>query len=160
MQVAANGMRVSYEEHGSGPAVLVLHGSPIDWGLWKRHIQPPALGGYRIIVPEFRGCGESSAPAADCSDDVIGLLNRLGIGRAAVIGLSLCGPVLNTLLERYPHRLAAAVLLEPRIRMGGETESGSLMDLVSKRRVDGGLLDFLNGVKRLKPLCQSYRQVA
>jgi pimeloyl-ACP methyl ester carboxylesterase len=153
-------MTRAYEEHGAGPAVLLLHGISADSRLWKSHIQPLMLAGYRVIVPNLRGFGEGSTLAGDysidvLSDDVIRLLNYLGIGRAAIVGLSLGTHVLQTLLQRYPNRLAAAVN-----RTGVDTENECLMDLVSKRRVSGGLLDFLNGVKRFRPRCQLYRQVA
>lgn len=165
MQVAINGMTMNYEEHGSGPAVLLLQGFPADHRIWQSHIQPLMLAGYRVIVPELRGFGESSAPDADfsldaLSEEIVGLLNYLGIGRAALVGLSLGGPVLHTLLQRYPHRLAAAVFVEPRNRKGVDKESECLMDLVAKRRVTGSLLDFLNEVKRFRPRCHWYRQVA
>jgi len=160
MNVSINGMTMAYEEHGAGPAVLLLHGISADSRLWKSHIQPLMLAGYRVIVPNLRGFGEGSTLAGDysidvLSDDVIRLLNYLGIGRAAIVGLSLGTHVLQTLLQRYPNRLAAAVN-----RTGVDTENECLMDLVSKRRVSGGLLDFLNGVKRFRPRCQLYRQVA
>lgn len=165
MQVLIKGMTQAYEEHGAGPAVLLLHGLPADHRLRESHIQPLVLAGYRVIVPNLRVFGEGSTSAGDCSidvlsDDVIRLLNYLGIGRAAVVGLSLGAHVLQTLLQRYPQRLAAAVFVEPRNRMGIDTENECLMDLVAKRRVSGGLLGFLNDVKRFRPRCQLYRQVA
>jgi len=159
-------MPIAYEEHGAGPAVLLLlHGLPADSSLWNNHIQPLMLAGYRVIVPEFHSCGESSAPDVECSMDVlsekvVGLLNYLGIGRAAIVGLSLGSHILQTLLQRYPQRMAAAVFVEPRIRKDADAENECLTDLISKRRFSHGLLDFLNGVKRLRPRYPIFRQVA
>lgn len=179
MQVMINGMTMLYEEHGAGPAVLLLHGLPADPSLWQSHIQPLMLAGYRVIVPDLRGCGEDSAAAGDyrmdaLSNNVVGLLNYLGIGRVAIVGLSPSAQVLRTLLQRYPHRLAAAVFAETLQRKGIEADCADLTDLATKHQGRGGclvhftndmddircLLDFFAGVKRFRPRFQAYRQVA
>ena len=165
MQIVINGMLMAYEEHGTGPAVLLLHGLPADRSLLKNHIQPLKLAGYRVIVPELRGFVESSAPDIECSMDilsekVVGLLNYLGIGRAAIVGLTLGGHVLHTLLQRYPQRLVAAVCVEPHNRKDVAAESGCLTDLISKRRVCRSLPDFLDEVKRFQPRYPILMQVA
>ncbi len=48
---------------GDGPPVLLLHGFPDSGELWR--LQTPALvaAGYKVIVPDLRGCGETDAPA-------------------------------------------------------------------------------------------------
>ena len=179
MQVLINGMTMAYEDHGAGPAVLLLNGFSADHPGWKSQIQRLTLEGYRVIVPELRGFGESSAPVGDCrmdalSDLVVGLLNYLGIGRAAMLGLSSGAQVLHALLQHHPHRLAAAVFVELRERKGVDTDIEYLPELAAKRSVRGGclvhftdgadvtrsLLDFFSGVKRFRPRCQVYGQVA
>jgi 3-oxoadipate enol-lactonase len=179
MQVMINGMTMLYEEHGAGPAVLLLDGLPADPSLWQSHIQPLMLAGYRVIVPDLRGFGEGSAAAGDyrmetLSNNVVGLLNYLGIGRVAIVGLSSSTHVLRALLQRYPHRLAAAVFAETLKRKGIEADCADLSELATKRQGRGGclvhyandvedirgLLDFFAGVKRFRPRCPVYRQVA
>jgi pimeloyl-ACP methyl ester carboxylesterase len=159
---------MAYDDHGTGPAVLLLHGFPFDRSIWKTHIQALTLAGYRVIAPELRGFGQNSEPPADSSfdtlsDDIVGLLTYLGIGRAVMVGRSLGVQVLNTLLRRHPNRAVAAVIVDSRDRRNydAKTENADyLADSGNETDIARHLLDFLRGVKRFRPRCQLYRQVA
>jgi pimeloyl-ACP methyl ester carboxylesterase len=92
MQVSINGTIMAFEDHGAGPAVLLLHGFPFDRSIWKTQIQPLTLAGYRVIAPDLRGFGQSTAsrrlqPRMSLAMTSSGC-NYLGIGRAATVGLS------------------------------------------------------------------------
>lgn len=78
-------------EHG--PPVFLLHGFPDFWYGWRHQIVPLANAGYRVIVPDQRGYGESSKPARvaeyaldQMSDDVVAIADALGIGSFHVVG--------------------------------------------------------------------------
>ncbi|MFY9488658.1 MAG: alpha/beta fold hydrolase [Solirubrobacterales bacterium] len=59
--VTANGVRLHVAEAGSGEPVMLLHGWPQHWWMWRKVI--PALAErYRVIVPDLRGSGWSEAP--------------------------------------------------------------------------------------------------
>jgi len=168
MQVSINGTNVAYEDHGAGPAVLLLHGFPFNRSIWKTQIQGLTLAGYRVIAPDLREYGQDSASAVDfsldvLSDDVVGLLNYLGIGRAVVVGRSLGVQLLNALLKRYPQRVAAAVFVDSlhRINCHAKTENADyLADSENETDITRRLLDFLHGVKRFRLRSPLYRQVA
>lgn len=109
-----HGHRLSYDDHGSGPAVILLHGYPLCRAMWQPQLEALSAAGYRLIAPDLRGFGSSPLPKgpvamAAYADDVIGLMDDLGLGRAVVAGMSMGGYVLFSLLERYPQRLAGAV---------------------------------------------------
>src|SRR5207245_4259697 len=77
--------------------------------LWKR------------IAPDLRGVGASTAPAgadgyslARYADDVVAVLDTLGVGSIAVCGLSLGGYVVFELLRRHPERVRAVILVDTR----------------------------------------------
>src|SRR3954451_1090441 len=53
-----------YEDHGSGPAVLLLHGWPVDSRSWEPQIHPLLAAGHRVITYDRRGFGQSSRPTA------------------------------------------------------------------------------------------------
>src|SRR5262245_31661799 len=60
---ASDGVRLAYEVHGAGPALLLLHGFSNDRHLWAkhgwiRHLQPA----FTVITMDIRGCGDSDAP--------------------------------------------------------------------------------------------------
>ena len=54
-------VRLHYVTAGSGPAVVLLHGWPQTWYMW-RDVMPGLAGGYRVIAPDLRGLGDSSRP--------------------------------------------------------------------------------------------------
>ena len=88
-----NGIRLHYAEAGAGPAVLLCHGWPETWYSWRHQIPALAAAGYRVLVPDMRGYGDSGAPqpVADYTifhlvGDMTGLIDRLGIGEAAIVG--------------------------------------------------------------------------
>ena len=54
-------VRLHYVTAGSGPAVVLLHGWPQTWYMW-REVMPGLAGRYRVIAPDLRGLGDSSRP--------------------------------------------------------------------------------------------------
>lgn len=106
---------VSYAEEGpvDAPVVLLSNSLGATRGMWRPQV--PALAErYRVISYDTRGHGESPAPGGpysidDLVDDVVALLDRLGVERAHVAGLSLGGMTGIRLAAREPgrvHRLA------------------------------------------------------
>lgn len=119
MQAKINGVQLGYDDYGQGPAVLFIHDYPLPRQMWQQQVEPLVAAGFRVILPDLRGFGESelgSDPVdiQSYSGDIIGLLDYLGIGRAAVCGLSLGGYILFDLMERYPQRIAGACLAASR----------------------------------------------
>src|SRR5262245_60995746 len=84
------GVRVHYAEAGSGDPLVLQHGWPQHWWAWREVIGPLAER-YRVICPDLRGCGWSSAPArgydkATLAEDLLALLDALGLERVRLIG--------------------------------------------------------------------------
>jgi pimeloyl-ACP methyl ester carboxylesterase len=132
MQFELNGFPLCYEESGSGAPLLLIHGFPLSAAIWRE--QTAGLGGkFRVIAPDLRGFGKSGLSPEECTmdryaDDLIALLDHLGIGRAAVCGMSMGGYVLLNLLERYPERVAAACFMVT--RAGADDEEGKARRLM------------------------------
>jgi len=113
------GVELSYEESGSGPAVLFVHGATGTRSIWDETLE--ALGGgVRAIVYDRRGYGESGAPEGylgttfeEQAEDAMALLDGVAGGRALVCGHSLGAGVCLDLMKRHASALAGAVLLEP-----------------------------------------------
>ena len=59
--VAANGINLHVAEAGEGPPLLLVHGWPQHWWIWRRVIRPLAQR-YRVLAPDLRGHGWSDAP--------------------------------------------------------------------------------------------------
>lgn len=108
-------MTLSHDVAGDGPVLVLLHSGVCDRRMWDA--QWPALidGGYRLVRCDLRGFGETPAPDRPHSDaeDVLALLDGLGIARAAVVGASYGGQVALEIAARWPDRVRAMVLLCP-----------------------------------------------
>jgi esterase len=115
---AVNGVRLYYEEHGSGAPILCIHGAGSSALLWSDAVHELARLG-RVIAYDRRGCTRSERPqpyertsVAEHADDAAALLVALAAAPAVVIGRSYGGTVATDLALRYPDRVRALVLLE------------------------------------------------
>lgn len=97
---------------GEGPPLLLLHGWTLDHRVWTP--QMAELGsGHRLIMPDRRGFGRSSAPpdlSQEC-DDINRIADALALDRFAVAGMSQAGVIALAYAIGNPHRLDALVTL-------------------------------------------------
>jgi pimeloyl-ACP methyl ester carboxylesterase len=91
--VDTGGVRLNVASAGDGPPVLLLHGFPDSWRVWRYQIEALATAGYRVVAPDLRGFGDSDRPAEVAEyatdrllDDVLAVCADAGIARAAVVG--------------------------------------------------------------------------
>jgi len=102
---------------GDGPALLLIHGFPLDRSLWTHQVA--TLKGWRRIAPDLRGCGVLDTPEDDYSmvryaDDLVHLLDRLQVEKAVVAGLSMGGYIAFELLRRHRQRVSGLILVDTR----------------------------------------------
>jgi len=119
------GFQMGFDDQGEGLPIVFLHGFPHDRTLWAA--QRVALAPHaRCIVPDLRGFGHSSTHGPfsmdQYADDVVALLDWLGIGSAVVCGLSMGGYVAMALWRRHPDRVRAFVFCDT--RAGADSEDG------------------------------------
>ncbi|MDX5359097.1 MAG: alpha/beta hydrolase [Rhodobacterales bacterium] len=110
-----NGVELAYEIGGTGPTLVLISGlgqNSLAWagvvGAFRQH--------FRTLVFDNRGTGQSEVPPGpwtidDMADDVAALIAHLDLGPASVVGWSLGGSVLQSLLIRHGASLRAGVLL-------------------------------------------------
>jgi pimeloyl-ACP methyl ester carboxylesterase len=84
-------LRMHYVERGAGPLVVLLHGFPEMWWSWRHVIPKIADAGFRVIVPDLRGYGETDKHGPYDLDtvthDVCRLIESIGEGpRAHIVG--------------------------------------------------------------------------
>ncbi|MEU2259620.1 alpha/beta fold hydrolase [Streptomyces sp. NPDC019645] len=107
-------MTIAHDVAGDGPAVVLLHSSVCDRRMWDEQRDALAGSGYRVVRPDFRGFGgtpaEAVRPYSD-ADDVLALLDALGIERAALVGASYGGGVAVRIAATRPERVTALALL-------------------------------------------------
>ncbi|MFD7508338.1 alpha/beta fold hydrolase [Streptomyces sp. NPDC059853] len=112
--VAADGVRVAYQVAGSGAPLVLLAGQSNSHHWWDP-VRGDFTGAHRTITLDWRGTGASDKPDVPYStegfaDDVIAVLDALGIERAHVYGTSMGGRVAQWVAARYPERVRALVL--------------------------------------------------
>ena len=83
-----------YEDHGSGPAVVLLSGWPLDSRSWEPQVHALLEAGDRVITYDRRGFGQSSRPIEGYDFDTLAsdldmLLTELDLREATLIGFSL-----------------------------------------------------------------------
>jgi pimeloyl-ACP methyl ester carboxylesterase len=110
-----NGFSTWYEDTGSGDPIVFICGLSADLQVWR--FQVPELGKtHRVITYDNRGAGRSDAPdepyaIAQMADDLVALLDHLGVDRAAIAGWSMGGVIAQTLALAHPQRVARLLLL-------------------------------------------------
>jgi pimeloyl-ACP methyl ester carboxylesterase len=117
--VSAAGVTVSFREAGdpAGPAAVLLHGGSSSAASWARLAAALAMAGHHVVAADLRGHGGSSRtgdyPLDGYGDDILGLMDALGIESAALVGHSLGGYAACTIAQRDAARVTRLVLEEP-----------------------------------------------
>ncbi len=115
-QVAANGILINVATAGVGQPILLLHGWPHTWFLWRK-VMASLSGDYRVIAPNLRGIGGTTR-AADgydiqtLSDDAASLLRELDAEDAVSVGIDAGAPVSWMLAMRHPEQIRKLVVME------------------------------------------------
>lgn len=114
--IATNGIEANVATAGGGPALVLLHGFPHTWELW-REIIGPLSARFRVIAPDLRGFGASTRAAdgydaGTLADDLAGILDALGVPDAAVAGIDAGAPVAALFALRAPARVRRLVVME------------------------------------------------
>ena len=105
---------LAHDDRGAGPAIVFLHGHPFSRAMWASQVE--ALSDeFRVVAPDLPGYGESTPlaqtmPMRRIADEVLALLDALGIARATVVGLSMGGLVAMELGLGNPDRVDGVVL--------------------------------------------------
>ena len=117
--IQANGIRTNYLEAGSGPDVVLIHGSGpgvTSYANWRLVI-PELAKDFHVVAPDMVGFGFSDRPEGinfgvqTWADQVLGLMDALGIEQAHVIGNSFGGAIALRLASQHPGRVDRMVLM-------------------------------------------------
>jgi pimeloyl-ACP methyl ester carboxylesterase len=106
---------LSVRELGDGPPLVLLHAFPLSARLFDPLVEH--LDGWRILAPDLRGFGRSplgdDAPTVTAmADDVLAVLDRFGLDRVVLGGVSMGGYVAMEMLRRHPDRLSGVLLVD------------------------------------------------
>jgi len=103
----------------NGKTVVLLHGKNFSGAYWAPTIRALTAEGYRVVVPDQIGFGKSSKPERfqytfqQLAELTRGLMDRLRIEKAAVVGHSMGGMLATRLALMFPERVERLVLVNP-----------------------------------------------
>ena len=105
----------AWERQGSGPAVVLIHGFGLNRTMWQWQL-PALTPHFSVLTYDLLGHGGSAPPhgtpdLAMFSRQLLGLMDRCGIERAAVVGFSLGGMIARRVALDHPDRLSALAIL-------------------------------------------------
>lgn len=129
MRIAVDDLHIHYEMSGrpDGPVVVLSHSLATGLEMWTP--QMAALeADYRVLRYDTRGHGGSDVPAApyhleQMGDDIVGLMNALGIGAVHFVGISMGGMIGQILALNHPERLRSLVLSDTTAVIPAEAQS-------------------------------------
>ena len=110
-------MSIKFEEHGEGYPVILLHGFPLNRQMWKQQISPLTASGFRVILPDLSGFGESNEfshinQMEEMALEIAKLLETLKIEQAIIGGLSMGGYITFNLFRLFPEKFSALILCD------------------------------------------------
>ena len=137
-KLIVNGIEIAYTRQGRGTPLMLVHGFPLDHHLWDG-VAPLLEGDFDLIIPDLRGFGESTTVDTpytmdDLASDLAGLLDHLGIGKAAIAGHSMGGYVALAFARLYTERMiglgliATQALADPPDRKEGRYKAAADVD--------------------------------
>ncbi|WP_293854178.1 alpha/beta fold hydrolase [Sphingomonas sp. SCN 67-18] len=142
--IAVGDGHVRVETAGRGTPIVLLHGWALDRSLWRRQVEALA-DRFMLVAIDRRGFGGSSAPPGlrrEGSDLMI-LLNRLGLDRIVLVGMSQGGRVALHFAMDHPDRMLGLVLqgapldgFQPEPRGADRIPISSYAALVRDGRID------------------------
>jgi pimeloyl-ACP methyl ester carboxylesterase len=112
-----SGIRMHYVTQGEGKLLLLLHGFPDFWFVWRFQI-PELAKHFRVVAPDLRGYNKTDKPEGIdnyklnlLAGDILGLINALGEERATIIGHDWGGAISWSLAALNPEHADKLVIL-------------------------------------------------
>jgi len=111
-----NGVVLHYVMAGKGEPVVLLHGWPETWYMW-RHVMPALAGNYTVIAPDLRGFGNSSRPITGyggkiAAEDIYQLVKQLGYKECFLVGHDIGAQVAYSYAAAHPEAVKKLVIME------------------------------------------------
>ena len=142
-----NGQNIYFEDTGGqGPVLVFSHGLLMDHSMFDAQIQA-LQNRYRCISWDERGHGQTADPQQcapftyyDSADDLVALLDELGVDQAVLVGMSQGGFLSLRCALMYPQRVRALVLIDTQAGLEDE-EAAQQLGALFKSWIEHGLSD-------------------
>ena len=119
MNVLVNGFSMAYSDAGQGPAIVFVHGFPLNRAMWQPQVETLSAHA-RVLAPDLRGHGDSQVTPGPYSmdlfaDDLSAFLDALRVTEPVYLcGLSMGGYISFAFCRRYRERLRGLILTATR----------------------------------------------
>jgi pimeloyl-ACP methyl ester carboxylesterase len=128
--IEANGISIFYAMYGEGPAVILLHGGLANADYWGNQI-PALASDHTVITMDTRGNGRTTRDSRPLSydlmaDDVVALMNALGVPKADIVGWSDGAVVGLDLAMRHADRVGKIFAFAVNTRTSGTKHTAIL----------------------------------
>jgi pimeloyl-ACP methyl ester carboxylesterase len=155
--VAVNGVRYYYEIHGQGAPLLLLHGGLGSIDMFRPSLLPALAQTHQVIAVDLEGhgrtqLGDRPLSLVDQGDDMVHVLDALGVEQADVMGYSLGGGVAFQLAVQHPERVRRLVLVSM-----SYTRAGFYPEMLPMQEAIGA---HMLAMMKPTPMYQSYVAVA
>jgi len=124
---------------GEGFPLVLLHGWPEFWRVWRKVIEPLGRRRYDVIAPDLRGFGASEKPGVagaggyrleDHVGDLLGLADALGLSRFGIVSHDVGAYVAQAFARTHPERLAGLFFFDCPIRASSAmADAGHLREI-------------------------------
>ena len=157
--VSVNGIEMYYEDHGAGPALLLLHGGTGTSKQWENYFSTFSQG-YRVIAPHSRGHGRTNNPSGEwkysiMTDDIAAFIKEMDLHKPHICGWSDGGQIGLDLAIRYPD-IASSYIIGAAWKEISETDFESLYELgfngpgdVNFKQMEKTAPDFVERVRNI-----------
>lgn len=125
--VEHDGVRIWYAAYGKGQPVILLHGGLGNGGNWGHQVPALIKVGYQAVIVDSRGHGRSTRDQRPytyelMASDVLAVMDRLGIGKAAIVGWSDGACTGLILAKAHPARIAGVLFFACNMDPSGAKE--------------------------------------
>ena len=177
--LSANGYPIAYVERGSGPTVVLVHGALNDYRTWAPQMEPLSAR-FRVIAISLRHYypepwkGDGAFSLKLHADDLVALIERLGVGPVVLVGWSRGGTIAVDVARSRPDLVRKLVLMDAAVYAVLPSEQATPKDDPVVRRakateayfrradMEGGLqffFDDINGPGAWSRLPETQRQL-
>ena len=167
-RLLVNGVRLNVEKVGQGPHIVALHGFTGNHTTWQSLVKA-GKGEFTFVLVDLLGHGDSDSPSDptrysmnDCINDLVGVLDSLGIERANWLGYSMGGRICLYLALTVPERCSSLVLegASPGIADAKARRERAASDQALARRIDEkGIEEFIDHWEALPLFSGQSREV-
>ena len=141
-KIAVGDTHLNVIEQGRGPALLLVHGFPLDHSMWHEQIDGLSRD-FRVIAPDLRGFGQSEVTRGTVTmqrfaDDLAALLDELGVTKPInFCGLSMGGYIGWQFVARHREKLGKLIIADSRAVADNEKAAGGRKETADKVEKEG-----------------------